>query len=67
MLCLFYFFPTFAIPKLNEIEDLAKYYGQEDKIPEIKDLRGGKLFNDHKIYNPGSVMQYLANNCKAGS
>lgn len=51
----------------QEIEDLAKYYGQEDKIPEIKDLRGGKLFNDHKIYNPGSVMQYLANNCKAGS
>ena len=43
---------------------MAKYYGAEDKLPEIKAWYDGYDFAGREIYNPWSVLQYFRNNCK---
>ncbi|MCM1132206.1 MAG: ATP-binding protein [Ruminococcus flavefaciens] len=43
----------------NEICRLAKEYGLEDKIPEMRLWYDGYLFGNTGIYNPWSVLQYV--------
>ena len=43
---------------------MAKYYGAEDKFPEIKQWYNGYDFAGREIYNPWSVLQYFDRNCK---
>ena len=48
----------------EEVETMAKYYGAEDKLPEIKAWYDGYDFAGTEIYNPWSVLQYFKNDCK---
>ena len=49
----------------EEVETMmAKYYGAEDKLPEIKAWYDGYDFGGREIYNPWSVLQYFARGCK---
>ena len=47
-----------------EVEAMAKYYGAEDKLPEIKAWYDGYDFGGTEIYNPWSVLQYFSHGCK---
>ena len=49
----------------EEIEDMARYYEKEDKLPEIKDWYDGYIFGETEIFNPWSVLNYFANDCLA--
>ena len=49
---------------MDEVEAMAKYYGAEDKMPEIKQWYDGYDFGGREIYNPWSVLQYFDRNCK---
>ena len=48
----------------GEVEAMAKYYGAEDKLPEIKAWYDGYDFGGTEIYNPWSVLQYFSHGCK---
>ena len=48
----------------DEVAVMAKYYGAEDKLPEIKQWYDGYDFAGTEIYNQWSVLQYFAHNCK---
>ena len=48
----------------DEVAAMAKYYGAEDKLPEIKQWYDGYDFAGTEIYNPWSVLQYFKNDCK---
>ena len=48
----------------DEVETMARYYGAEDKLPEIKKWYDGYNFAGREIYNPWSVLQYFSRNCK---
>lgn len=50
----------------DEVEAMAKYYGAEDKLPEIKQWYDGYDFGGTEIYNPWSVLYYFSSNCKPG-
>ena len=47
-----------------EVETMAKYYGEADKMPEIKAWYDGYNFAGTEIYNPWSVLQYFKRDCK---
>ena len=47
-----------------EVEEMARYYGREDKIPEIKSWYDGYDFGGREMYNPWSVLYYFKANCK---
>ena len=49
----------------KEVDDMAKYLGCEDKIPEIKAWYDGYIFGDLEIYNPWSVLNYFAHDSEA--
>lgn len=49
----------------DEVKDMAKYYGREDKIDELCDWYDGYRFGNTEIYNPWSVVNYFYNNCQA--
>lgn len=42
-----------------EVAEMAAYYGQIDKMPEIKRWYDGYVFGRTEIYNPWSVLKYL--------
>ena len=46
-----------------EVEEMARYYGREDKMPEIKAWYDGYDFGGCEIYNPWSVLYYFDNDC----
>lgn len=46
-----------------EVAEMARYYGVQDKLPEIKDWYDGYNFGGVEIYNPWSVLNYLDNDC----
>ena len=48
----------------EEVETMAKYYGAEDRLPEIKQWYDGYDFGGTEIYNPWSVLQYFSHDCK---
>ena len=48
----------------DEVEAMARYYGAANKLPEIKQWYDGYDFAGREIYNPWSVLQYFAHNCK---
>ena len=48
----------------DEVETMARYYGAEDKIPEIKAWYDGYDFGGTEIYNPWSVLQYFDHHCR---
>ena len=48
----------------EEVAEMARYYGAEDKMPEIKSWYDGYDFGGTEIYNPWSVLRYFQCNCK---
>ena len=48
----------------DEVAEMARYYGAEDKLPEIKAWYDGYDFAGTEIYNPWSVLRYFQCNCK---
>jgi hypothetical protein len=48
----------------SEVRDMASYYGQSDKLPEIRTWYDGYRFGKTEIYNPWSVTNYFSNNCQ---
>ncbi|MDO4978442.1 MAG: AAA family ATPase [Eubacteriales bacterium] len=50
---------------IDEVNDMATYYGQEEKIDELREWYDGYRFGSTEIYNPWSVANYFYNNCQA--
>ena len=48
----------------EEVAEMARYYGAEDKMPEIKSWYDGYDFGGTEIYNPWSVLRYFQCKCK---
>lgn len=49
----------------SEVQQMAAYYEQADKLPELKAWYDGYKFGDTEIFNPWSVINYFSNNCQA--
>ena len=49
----------------DEVRIMAEYYGAVDKLAELKSWYDGYKFGSTEIYNPWSVLNYLANDCLA--
>ena len=48
----------------EEVAEMARYYGREDKMPEIRSWYDGYIFGGREMYNPWSVLYYFDANCK---
>lgn len=48
----------------DEIREMADYYGQMDKLPEIRAWYDGYRFGNTDLYNPWSVTNYFYNHCQ---
>ena len=48
-----------------EVEEMARYYGREDKLPEIRSWYDGYVFGGREVYNPWSVLYYFDAGCVA--
>ncbi len=49
----------------DEVEEMARYYGCEDKMSEIRAWYDGYIFGGREMYNPWSVLCYFDARCKA--
>lgn len=47
----------------NEVIEMLNYYGYENKYQEICDWYDGYSFGNTEIFNPWSVINYIANKC----
>ena len=47
----------------NEVDDLLSYYNFSNSKQELKDWYDGYLFGNTEIYNPWSVINYVARGC----
>ena len=47
----------------EEVKEMLRYYGKEEKYQEICDWYDGYRFGDAEIFNPWSVINYIADNC----
>ena len=50
----------------DEVAEMARYYGREDKLPEIRSWYDGYVFGGREMYNPWSVLYYFDANCRPG-
>ena len=48
----------------DEVADMLKYYGKEEKLDEVCAWYDGYLFGDTEIFNPWSVINYLDDGCQ---
>lgn len=49
---------------LDEVREMARVYGAEDKFGEIEQWYEGYHFGDQEVFNPWSVICYFSRNCK---
>ena len=47
----------------QEIEEMFRFYGIEDKLKEAEDWYDGYIFGKEHIYNPWSIINYLYKGC----
>ena len=47
----------------DEVRQMLKYYGKEDKFEEVCKWYDGYKFGECEIYNPWSVINYISDNC----
>lgn len=47
----------------EEVQDMLCYYGKEEKYQEICDWYDGYRFGNTEIFNPWSVINYIADKC----
>ncbi|MCF7799928.1 ATP-binding protein [Candidatus Babeliales bacterium] len=50
----------------NEVEEILNYYGLESKIAEVKEWYDGYNFAQNKIYNPWSIINFIADKGEFG-
>lgn len=50
---------------MDEVNEMADYYGHQDKLEELRDWYDRYRFGNTEIYNPWSVANYFYNNCQA--
>ena len=43
----------------EEVEQMLKNYGLEEKMPEVKQWYDGYLFGETEVYNPWSIINYV--------
>lgn len=48
-----------------EVVDMARYFGNTDKLDELREWYDGYRFGNTEIYNPWSVANYFYNNSQA--
>ena len=48
----------------EEVNEMFKFYGIEDKLKEAEDWYDGYIFGKEHIYNPWSLLSYVKNGCK---
>ena len=48
----------------EEVEEMARYYGREDKMDEVRSWYDGYVFGGREMYNPWSVLYYFDAKCK---
>lgn len=48
----------------EEVEEMLAYYGVSEKEAELRDWYDGYRFGSTEIYNPWSVINYVAKNCR---
>lgn len=49
----------------DEVKDMLAYYNASEKYQEVCDWYDGYLFGKTEIFNPWSVINYIADNCEA--
>lgn len=49
----------------DEVSQMLDYYGMSDKEAELRDWYDGYIFGSTEIYNPWSVINYIAKGCIA--
>ena len=47
----------------SEVHEMLRYYGITEKESELKEWYDGYLFGNQEIYNPWSVINYIAKGC----
>ena len=47
----------------NEVDEMLKFYGIEDKREELREWYDGYMFGKTEIYNPWSVLKYIKTEC----
>lgn len=47
----------------DEVLEMLRYYNAEDKFQEVCDWYDGYLFGETEIFNPWSVINYIADKC----
>ena len=47
----------------REVHEMLQYYGKVEKEAELKEWYDGYLFGNQEIYNPWSVINYIAKGC----
>ncbi|MBO4556189.1 MAG: AAA family ATPase [Elusimicrobiales bacterium] len=47
----------------QEIDEMFRFYGIEDKLKEAEDWYDGYIFGEEHIYNPWSIINYLYKGC----
>ena len=47
----------------EEVQEMLDYYGVADKYDEVCEWYDGYLFGNTEIFNPWSVINYIADNC----
>ena len=47
----------------EEVKEILRYYGREDRFQEICDWYDGYRFGDTEIFNPWSVINYVTDKC----
>lgn len=47
----------------NEVKDMLRYYGKDDKYNELSEWYDGYRFGNTEIFNPWSVINYISDNC----
>ena len=48
----------------NEVKDMLAYYNASEKYQEVCEWYDGYLFGKTEIFNPWSVINYIADNCE---
>lgn len=48
----------------EEVQEMAEYYGAQDKMDEICEWYDGYRFGKTDIFNPWSVINYFSNDCE---
>ena len=47
----------------SEVYEMLEYYNMTDKEKELKEWYDGYIFGNEEIYNPWSVISYIAKGC----